>query len=246
MLREIHCTEVWGGAGGCDVSVKLAGVRGEVFSRVYEDGESGGDIHFLSVCGMSILSKVVLADVSGHGAESAEVSAVIHDALVESIGAHDNSSMLSYVNDAFLKRRTGSFKFTTMVSMIVDSRDRSLVYAYAGHPAILLGSRKTGRFLPIRPEDGVQGNLPLGVLSGHEIRFEQHAAQLEAGDVLVVYTDAFTEARTTGGELLGEKGLTRLLEGAPSLDPADLKAHVLKTLGSRFDDDASLLVLEVL
>lgn len=243
MTREIQCTEVWGGTGACDVSVQLAGVRGECFSQPHAGSAAGGDIHFLSVCGMSILSKVVLADVSGHGRESAGVSRIIHDALIESIGAHDNSSMLAQVNEAFLERRTGEFRFTTMVSLIFDSRDRSLVYAYAGHPAILHGSRETRRFERVRPDDGAPGGLPLGVLPGTE--YEQHRVDLAAGDVLAVYSDAFIEARVDGA-MLGEEGLARLFEGAPSMAPAELKGHVFDRLGGRFDDDASLVVLEVL
>jgi hypothetical protein len=48
-MREILCSEVWGGSGPCDVSVKLAGVRGECWSRVYQGGAAGGDIHSLVV-----------------------------------------------------------------------------------------------------------------------------------------------------------------------------------------------------
>jgi len=243
-VRAIQCTEVWGGVGACDVSVKLAGVRGEVFSQPFEGGETGGDIHFLSVCGMSILSKVVLADVSGHGVESGDVSRVIHAALVENIGAHDNSSMLRSVNDAFLRRRTGKFRFTTMVSAILDSRDRSFVYAYAGHPSLLRGRRATGRFEPIRPEGQRRGSFPLGLLLG--TRYEQHMVQLEAGDVLVAYTDAFIETRGPTGDPIGEEGLLRLLEEARTLAPAPLKEHLLGRLGRTFDDDASLVILEVL
>ncbi|MHC4548322.1 MAG: PP2C family protein-serine/threonine phosphatase [Planctomycetota bacterium] len=242
--REIQCTEVWGGTGGCDVSVKLAGVRGECYSRPFEGEEQeGGDIHFLSVCGISRLSKVVLADVSGHGHEAVAVSRIIHDALVESIGAHDNSTMLRQVNEAFLQRRTGAFKFTTMAALIIDSEDRSLVYAYAGHPAVLHGSAATGRFTPIQPQG--QTGIPLGILAGTE--YQQYVVQLAQGDVLVVYTDAFTEARTEDGELLGSAGLVRLLEEAGSMRPADLKEHVLGSMRrTPFDDDASLVILEVL
>ena len=243
-MREIQCTEVWGGIGSCDVSVKLAGVRGECYSRVFEGGEEGGDIHFLSVCGMNILSKVVLADVSGHGEENAEVSRIIHNALIENIGAHDNSSMLAHVNDAFLQRREGAFKFTTMVSLIIDSRDRSLVYAYAGHPSILRGVRATGRFERLEPEGEQRGGMPLGVLQGSEYR--QHFVQLEEGDVLAVYTDAFSEAKGDDGELVGEEGLATVLEGAGSMEPARIKDHLLGALGPDWNDDASLILLEVL
>jgi sigma-B regulation protein RsbU (phosphoserine phosphatase) len=190
---------------------------------------------------MSILTKAVLADVSGHGEESAEVARIIHDALQQSIGAHDNSEMLSAVNEAFLARRTGAFRFTTMVSTIIDSRDRSLVYAYAGHPSILRGSN--GRFTPVRPGNGAPPGMPLGILRGG---YEQHHAQLAKGDVLVLHTDAFTEARGRGGEMVGEEGLIRLLEGAGTMKPWELKEHVLKELGEDLADDASLVVLEVL
>lgn len=244
-MRQIECTEVWGGTGACEVSVQLAGVRGECYSLPFDGEEQeGGDIHFLSVCGINRLSKVVVADVSGHGAEAAELSRIIHDALVENVGDHDNSTMLRHVNETFLRRRTGEFTFTTMVALIIDREDRSLVYAYAGHPAILRGSPRTGRFTPIRPEgDGAVG-IPLGVLEGTE--YSQHRVQLEKGDVLTIYTDAFIEARTNGGELLGQGGLARLLEGAGAMHPAELKDHVLATLGRKYDDDASLVILEVL
>jgi len=241
---EISCTEVWGGTGESDVSVQLAGVRGECYSRPFDAGSRGGDIHFLSVCGMSLLSKIVVADVSGHGAATSEVSEIIHSALVENIGAHDNSTMLAQVNDAFLARRTGEFKFTTMVSLIIDNRDRSLVYAYAGHPAILRGEAATRRFRPIAPETGPRGGIPLGVFP--DMRYAQHFVQLDQGDVLVVYTDAFTEVRHPGTDLLGEAGLARLLESAETMHPDELKEHVLEAVGKKLDDDASLIVLEVL
>jgi len=240
-MRDIQCTEVWGGTTECDVSVKLAGLRGEVWARPWRGDARGGDIHFLSVCGMSILSKVVLADVSGHGAESAEVSSIIHTALGENIGAHDNSAMLGQVNAAFLDRHEGPFRFTTMVSMILDTRTRRLVYAYAGHPAILRG--RAGQFSKLVPEDGRRGGVPLGVLPGTE--YFQHEAQLEPGDVLVVYTDAFVEAHVDGA-MLGEEGLAQVLETAESMKPPRLKERVLDVLGETLDDDASLLVLEVL
>ena len=75
--------------------------------------------------------------------------------------------------------------------------------------------------------------------------YEQHTAQLEKGDILVVYSDAFIEARVDG-EMIGEQGLADLLESARSMKPPRLKEHLLSRLGDHLDDDASLLVLEVL
>jgi sigma-B regulation protein RsbU (phosphoserine phosphatase) len=243
-MREIQCTEVWGGIAACEVPVRLAGLQGELFSQPHDGSPEGGDIHFLSVCGLSILSKIVLADVSGHGAENADVSRIIHVALNETIGAHDNSSMLGMVNDAFLERHRGDFRFTTMVSAIFDSRDRSLVYAYAGHPSILHGTAADGRFRPVEPEGRRRGGIPLGIVPGTE--YEQQAVQLAQGDALVFYTDAFTEVRNGDGEFLGEAGLARLLEGLGTLSAEELKTGLLEAVGDRLEDDASLVVLEVL
>ena len=241
-MLEFTCTEVWGGSGASDVSVGLAGVRGEVWSQPFEGSTAGGDIHFLSVCGMTKLSKVVLADVSGHGAETADVSQIIHQALAENIDAPTNTAMLEQVNRAFLDRHEGDFRFTTMVSVIFDNRDRSMVYAYAGHPAILRG--RNGTFQRLVPEGAPQGGVPLGVLE--QSGYVQHKVQLEEGDVLVFYTDAFIEAKGEDGEMLEEAGLARILESSESMQPARLKEHVLANMDGVFNDDASLVIMEVL
>ena len=77
-------------------------------------------------------------------------------------------------------------------------------------------------------------------------QYEQHFVQLQKGDVLVVYTDAFTEVRTPDGGFLGEEGLADLFESANTMRPDELKEHVLNAVGDKFNDDASLIVLEVL
>jgi hypothetical protein len=46
--------------------------------------------------------------------------------------------------------------------------------------------------------------------------------------------------------MLGEDGFVALLEGAGTLRPAELKEHVLREIGEELEDDASLVVLEVL
>ena len=187
----------------------------------------------------------MIADVSGHGAATAAASSVIHDALAASVQERDNTKMLRHVNEAFLaSEQTDAFHFTTMASLVIDSRDRGMVYAYAGHPSILRGERATGKFAPILPEDVRRGGIPLGILEG--TKYQQHFIQLDEGDVIVVYTDAFSEARDESGELLGEDGLCALLEAADDMAPDVLKSHLLGRLGDRLDDDASLLVFEVL
>src|SRR5918994_2600785 len=60
------CAEVRGGNGTIHAQVMLPGLRGVLYSRPCA-GATGGDIHYLSVCGSGLLARVCLADVAGNG-----------------------------------------------------------------------------------------------------------------------------------------------------------------------------------
>ena len=53
-------------------------------------------------------------------------------------------------------------------------------------------------------------NLPLGITEPTEYR--QFGAKLAMGDVVIIYTDAMTEARNPAGEMLDERGLLELAQ----------------------------------
>ncbi|MBN2491696.1 MAG: serine/threonine-protein phosphatase, partial [Planctomycetes bacterium] len=177
--RDFSCAEVVGGIEATELSVRLPGARGEIWAQPYGGAPAGGDVHYVATCGVSQLSKVVLADVSGHGAAVADAARIIHAALVDNLNEHDNGRLLSSINRAFVSRSPGAFHFTTMVASIYDSANRTLVYAYAGHPPLLLGRRSTGRFESLDYDHGV----PIGVVD--DVLYEQRHLALEVGDVLV-------------------------------------------------------------
>lgn len=243
MSRQIACNEVWGGIGLSDEDVSLAGMRGVCWSRPFEGDARGGDIHFLSVCGSNILSKAVLADVSGHGGAAAVAGEVLHHALVENMNEADNVGLLRATNTRLLEHQGDEVRFSTMVVTSFDARDGSLVYAYAGHPAILRRSDGAAAFQPLLPPSGPRGGVPVGVLT--EVAYHEHRATLSQGDVLVLYSDAFTEARGADGSMLGEDGLARLLEQSADGSPRGLAEHVVSSVRDDLADDATLIVLEV-
>ena len=65
----LACNEVHGGNHKFIATRKLAGIVAWVASIPINDGERGGDVHFMSVCGNDLISRIALADVSGHGRE---------------------------------------------------------------------------------------------------------------------------------------------------------------------------------
>ena len=48
-------------------NVSLSGLAAWVHSEPLESTSGGGDVYYLSVCNAGLLSRVALADVSGHG-----------------------------------------------------------------------------------------------------------------------------------------------------------------------------------
>jgi phosphoserine phosphatase RsbU/P len=65
--RTLMCNEVWGGNSKILRAVQLPSVSAWVASIPLNDGAGGGDLHYMSVCDHDLISRVALADVSGHG-----------------------------------------------------------------------------------------------------------------------------------------------------------------------------------
>ena len=81
---------------------------------------------------------VIVADVSGHGAPSAIVMAMIRAAVHAFPGfACDPAEMLRYLNRHF-EFLWESPMFATALSALIDPKDRSVTIACAGHPPPLL------------------------------------------------------------------------------------------------------------
>jgi phosphoserine phosphatase RsbU/P len=74
--------------------VVLPGLRGVLYSRPCS-GASGGDIHYLSVCGSGLLSRICLADVAGHGETVAAVGTAMHTHLLRSVDTIDERRVLT-------------------------------------------------------------------------------------------------------------------------------------------------------
>src|SRR5262249_55062163 len=65
--HTMRCLEVWGGNQAVDNGVVMAGLDAWLFSRPYQGHSAGGDIHYVSSCAAGMLTRLLVADVSGHG-----------------------------------------------------------------------------------------------------------------------------------------------------------------------------------
>jgi sigma-B regulation protein RsbU (phosphoserine phosphatase) len=243
--ETMPCLEIRGGTGAVEQALALPGLQGYVFSRPFEGDELGGDVHYLSVCGGGATVRTVVADVSGHGRQVAEFSGKLRGLVRKHIARHDQAGLVGAINREFGALGELS-KFATAVVATFFAPDRRLTVSNAGHPRPLFFRSEDGAWAALAPEAGLGSNLPLGI--DDDAPYEQFSLPMRRGDVVVLYTDAMTEAADPSGRMLGEDGL---LDLARSLDPADprlfgpslIEAVARHRGGTPPADDETLIVL---
>jgi len=244
------CSEVWGGNRPISVPIELPGIRGRIFSRPC-DGGRGGDVHYVSICGSGLLSRLCVADVAGHGETVAKVSGELHTLLRRYMNHPDQRRVLAALNRRLEASEIG--RMTTAAAVSYFPPTRKLSVSYAGHPPAWLLRKAEGRWKQLRPasfdrRDRRMIDLPLAITQ--ETTFSRRKLRTHNGDRLLVLTDGILEAPGAKDELYGEERLVKLLNEHAEADLDTLAEAVLasvvehaqdKTLGH---DDVTFLLIE--
>ena len=82
---RLECKELWGGTRNRDSEVSAGKVIGSICSTPCCEGGKGGDIYYFGVCKDGVISRLAIADVTGHGEAVSEISQYVYDALKEHI-----------------------------------------------------------------------------------------------------------------------------------------------------------------
>jgi hypothetical protein len=77
---RLECKELWGGIRNNDIEVSAGKVIGSLYSASSEGGQ-GGDIYYFGVCKGDTISRLAIADVTGHGEAVSEISQYVYDSL---------------------------------------------------------------------------------------------------------------------------------------------------------------------
>src|SRR4029077_3847328 len=92
--RRLDCAETWAGNEGAASLVELPGLAAWVHSIPAGTDDAGGDVHYVSVCPSCIVSRVALADVSGHGRAVVELSSKLRTLMEKYLPAPEPTGLM--------------------------------------------------------------------------------------------------------------------------------------------------------
>lgn len=216
----IRCSEVWGGNHAVTTRLDLPGFDGWVVSRPYHDDEAGGDVHLISSCGTGRITRVLLADVSGHGDAVAELGGRLRSHMQRYMNHIEPRRLAARLNRDMVKLSDGSGRFATALVMTFFAPDGGLSICNAGHPPPLLYREKSQTWSAVDQPDakGRIADLPLGVLE--DAGYLGRRLTMDPGDVLLSYTDCLPEATHPQQGMLMIEGLLEAVSRV-GVDPTE-------------------------
>src|SRR4051812_18671738 len=89
--KRMQCMEVWGGNHAVDTGVIMPGLDAWLFSRPCNSDDHGGDIHYVSSCAAGEITRLLVADVCGHGAAVSNIAIDLRKLMRKYINYHDQT-----------------------------------------------------------------------------------------------------------------------------------------------------------
>lgn len=229
--EHMHCMEVWGGNTAVEKWFSMPGLTAWVYSQPYGTSAGGGDVYYLSSCASGRITRILLADVSGHGEKVSKVAVNLRELMRTHVNLVRQKRFVQAVNKEFTEADyTG--KFATAIIGTYFAPTRSYEFCNAGHPPPLLYRTETQcwSILDINEHgrDRTQPNFPLGIDSTTE--YHQQSVKLEPGDAILSYSDALIESIRSDGELLMPDGLLKLVRSVGFQPPETFVTRLIEAI----------------
>lgn len=201
----------------------------------------GGDFYdFIDLPGENL--GIALGDVSGKGIPAALLMATICTALrVQVENVYAMREVIGRVNRALCKN-SRLYDYATLFYAVLDVKQRRLTYVNAGHnfPLLFRGDQ----IIRLQTGGMIVGMYP-------EATYEEGFISLKPDDILVIYTDGFTEVSDDRDEPFGEERLRQVIHQHRCLNAEDIVRKLENVVsgfecpGSESCDDRTLVVLKV-
>jgi sigma-B regulation protein RsbU (phosphoserine phosphatase) len=242
----MSCMEVWGGNQPVDSGVVMAGLDAWVYSRPFGESSAGGDVYYVSSCATGRITRLLVADVSGHGGAVAELAVELRRLMRKYVNHIEQTRFVKSMNEQFTELSAAGV-FATAIVTTFFAPTRQLSLCNAGHPPPLWyrASTKQWCFLSDSGGESCATNIPLGILDITD--YQQFDARLDIGDLVLAYTDSLIESRDSDGEMFGAEGLLNLVRGVDCAECATFVPRVLEEIARRFEgnlhgDDVTVML----
>ena len=214
--------------------------RGELSIAVrYKPANAlGGDLYDFTILDGDRLG-VLVADVSGHGVNSALLSGMVKTMAAPLTAALPPAQVLAGL-DAAIGQFFPEAYFCTGFYLVIDEHTGAIEYAGVGHPPALIVGRGGVRAL-----ESDRGLLGIGMFE----HLESMGEALGPGESLLVYTDGLTDAMDPADVLFGDPRIRSILEAHKHEGPsaildaleAAVAAHVAP---GQAGDDINLVLIQ--
>ena len=191
-------------------------------------------------------SNILIGDVTGHGVPAAMLTATAKASVDTMRHIHAENLQVAEtmrVLDRVIRDTGRGTFFMTAVTAVLDSTQGTLFFTGAGHPPGLL-LRWTESGLKVKRLMARGNRLGDGRPGG----FEARRVRVEAGDLVIWYTDGLTEAVDPDGAQFGTRRLLRLLSRLDQgTEPEEVIQRVTSELtkfrkGAALEDDVTFVV----
>jgi sigma-B regulation protein RsbU (phosphoserine phosphatase) len=205
-------------------------------------GQTGGDYYdFLELTGDTLA--VVVADVSGHGVDSALLMASARGFLRQgALCLSDTSRIVTTLNRHLSRDVAGSGHFITLFLLVIDPAGRQVEWVRAGHDPAILYDPRTDGFSELRGR-----GLPLAV-DQESSYLAQRMPAWPSGQILVLATDGLWESFGPGGFMYGKDRLRQVIRANASKGAQEILEAVTADwraflAGMPQEDDLTLVVV---
>jgi serine phosphatase RsbU (regulator of sigma subunit) len=182
---------------------------------------------------------ITVGDVCGKGIPAALFMAMTQMVMRYMLRREPDVGAAATAGNALLAASNREMMFTTLFCSVLNFRTGVLSYCSCGHPSPLI-LRKGGVVEKISTF-----NLPLGI--GETTKYKTNSLILEPGDRVFLFTDGFTEAHNTEGDLFGDDRLGDVVETLRATPSQDFTGALMKSIDEfacgapQFDDLTALI-----
>ena len=190
---------------------------------------------------------IVIGDVMGKGVPAGLIMTMTRGMLrAEVLNRHSPARILQHLNRVMYADLDNSHRFVTLFYSEYDPQTKILSYSNAAHNPPFLWQKATQTMEKLDTD---------GMLIGLDVnsQYEDGQTQLNPGDIILYYTDGFTDAVNQKGRRFDEENLIKVFEeGCQRYDsPQDILDYLfdqIKTFigsGNNNSDDMTLIVMQV-